>query len=249
MEDNEKIFKEIDEGFLKFRTSKNVLNQRCHTFIDNVMESRFSICFNSDNREIGFPEIAFGGTTMKISGLSKILGAIHLISASTNEASQITIDAIDTFCLYSICCEIKDALKYESTSYFLNHNKEYLKDIKENDPEFVQDIIDAYDYYSNRLTNRTGRAVLDTFIIDGMTHKEANDLSNAKELPSGIMLPFNAHKNATTNHKFSWETMTFYITILEDRAYLSPFIKIVDYNKKDTNDVILKMENGELIAQ
>jgi hypothetical protein len=166
-----------------------------------------------------------------------------------DEDIQFTINDLSGLTLSELCNEIHEALKHDSTNYLLNHNKEYLKDIKENDPEFVQDIITAYDHYSNRLTNRTGRAVLDTFIIDGMTHKEANNLSNAKELPSGIMLPFNAYKNVASNHKFSWETMTFYITILEDRAYLSPFIKIVDYDKKDTNDVILKIENGEVIAQ
>jgi hypothetical protein len=186
---------------------------------------------------------------IEVAGLKFINGNVYLLNNCDEGDIRFTINNLNALTLVELCKEVNDVLRHNLESYLLNHNKEYLKDIKETDPEFVQDIIDAYDHYSNRLTNRTGRAVLDTFIIDGMAHKEANDLSNAKELPSGIMLPFNAHKNATTNHKFSWETMTFYITILEDRAYLSPFIKIVDYNKKDTNDVILKMENGELIAQ
>lgn len=245
MEDGEKIFKDVNNLAFDLRSSNFKIRKMCITYIENALKEKSTIKFDSYKRDGDLPIL---GNT-KVNGLQLINGDFCLLYPREEEDVQLVIDDLSTFYLVEIFKEVHEALKHESMSYLLNHNKEYLKDIKENDPEFVQDIIDAYMYYNNRLINNTARMVLNTFIIDDMTYREKIDLSTAKELPSGIMLPFNANKNATTNHKFSWETMTFYITILEDRAYLSPFVKIVDYDRKDTNDVILKVENGELIAQ
>lgn len=210
------IFKNIGESFTDYQNSIHTLSQKCHCYIDEVMESRSYIRFNSENREIGFPEIVSGDTTMKICGLSKNFGVIHLISALTNEVTYIKLDAVDVFNLYAICCEIKEVLENEYTNYLLNHNKEYLKDIKENDPKFVQDIVEAYKHYEIMISKMRAKDILSEFVFEN--EKDSTYVEEGREKGS------------------------LFDVIL-------PFVKIVDYYSQYGNDVILKIENGVVIAQ
>jgi hypothetical protein len=245
MEYNDEAFKEIDDLLLDYRNSNVKLREKCLTYIKNVVEEKSTIRFDLYEREDSLPL----AMNIEVAGLKFINGNVYLLNNCDEGDIRFTINNLNALTLVELCKEVNDVLRHNLESYLLNHNKEYLKDIKETDPEFVQDIIDAYNHYSNRLKDKAAFEAIKDFFFDGITTEKYRELRNAKELPSGIMLPFNANRNAIINHKFSWEQMTFYIIILEDRAYLPPFIKIVDYNKKDTNDVILKMENGELIAQ